>query len=251
MRSKKAFTLIELLVVIAIIALLLAILIPSLSIAKERARRVIDMTNLRQTGLGLNVYAEQNDGKLPPQYGNIAWRAAQAYVDGGSSSKPKAVHLGLVYENRMIDNPEIFYCPSQPRKIEYPWPYDYYFYTRGNTIEWGSELIEPPSMSGHKYVRTSYNYWIHGEMKLAKLASTKPIVVDNCQEWEVLPHKKSSSGDPQGLSALFVDGHTSFCIRKEIFDDALWPKDFSTYFNGPGNDLDLFTGILRQVEISQ
>jgi len=249
MENKKGFTLIELLVVIAIIALLLAILIPTLSIVKEKARRVVDMTNLRQTSLGLTVYTEQNDGKIPPQNGTMPWKAVLAYK--GSAISPTPFQLALLYENNMIDNPEVFYCPSQPRKSQYPIPYYYEFYTMENTIEWGSQLLTIPGVSGHVFVRTSYNYWTYGEKNIAKLASSKPIMVDNCQEWEVIPHKKGSNGDPQGLSTLFVDGHTSFCNRAEIFDDSLWPKDFSTNFNGPGNDINLFTEILRQVEMSQ
>jgi len=125
MNFKKGFTLIELLVVIAIIALLLAILIPSLSIAKERTRRVIDMTNLRQTSLGLNVYTEQNDGKIPPQNGTMPWEAVLAY--NGAAASPTPLQLALLYENNIIDTPEIFYCPSQPRKTQYPIPYYYDF----------------------------------------------------------------------------------------------------------------------------
>ena len=58
---KSAFTLIELLVVIAIIALLLAILIPSLQKAKEQVYTVICKSNLRQWGLCFKMYADDNN----------------------------------------------------------------------------------------------------------------------------------------------------------------------------------------------
>lgn len=61
---KKAFTLIELLVVVAIIALLIAILLPSLGRAREMARRSMCASNLRQLGLALNTYAQENKEKL-------------------------------------------------------------------------------------------------------------------------------------------------------------------------------------------
>jgi prepilin-type N-terminal cleavage/methylation domain-containing protein len=62
---RLAFTLVELLVVIAIIALLMGILVPVLGIAKEKARRVTCMGNIRQFILGINVYADDFDNYLP------------------------------------------------------------------------------------------------------------------------------------------------------------------------------------------
>ncbi len=66
MGKEKGFTLIELLVVIAVIALLIAILIPVLNLARERAQRVVCLSNLRQLTLAWVVYAEDHDGKLVP-----------------------------------------------------------------------------------------------------------------------------------------------------------------------------------------
>ncbi len=63
--KKYAFTLIELLVVIAIIALLLAIIIPSLSRAKTLARRLVSSSNMRQIGIGMGMYADDNKGFFP------------------------------------------------------------------------------------------------------------------------------------------------------------------------------------------
>ena len=63
-RGMCGFTLIELLVVVSIIALLLSILIPSLSKAKEQARTVVCQSNLGQWGLVFNVFAGDNNGRF-------------------------------------------------------------------------------------------------------------------------------------------------------------------------------------------
>lgn len=65
MQTKKGFTLIELLVVIAIIALLLAILLPSLQKVKEAARFVICKTHLKSYGLAGELYLQDNNGQFP------------------------------------------------------------------------------------------------------------------------------------------------------------------------------------------
>jgi prepilin-type N-terminal cleavage/methylation domain-containing protein/prepilin-type processing-associated H-X9-DG protein len=65
MEKRNGFTLIELLVVIAIIALLLAILMPSLRKARNQARDVVCRSNLKQWGTILSIYTEQSEGKFP------------------------------------------------------------------------------------------------------------------------------------------------------------------------------------------
>src|SRR6476619_1294314 len=64
-RSSGAFTLVELLVVIGIIALLISILLPALGKARQQAKTVQCLSNLRQMGMGWQLYLNQSKGRLP------------------------------------------------------------------------------------------------------------------------------------------------------------------------------------------
>jgi prepilin-type N-terminal cleavage/methylation domain-containing protein/prepilin-type processing-associated H-X9-DG protein len=99
-RRRPAFTLIELLVVIAIIAILAAILFPVFAQAREKARATACLSNLKQAGLALQMYAQDNDETLP----------LGAHVKGFNEPGTQPNFLGaLVPYTKSLG---IFACPS-------------------------------------------------------------------------------------------------------------------------------------------
>jgi len=97
--KSSGFTLIELLVVIAIIALLMAMLVPSLRQAREMAKRVLCVGNLRACGTSLALYAGSNGDRLPPPVPISGWSTQMFYRDAAWNPYDLRVYMAPYVES--------------------------------------------------------------------------------------------------------------------------------------------------------
>ncbi len=179
MKRKQGFTLIELLVVIAIIALLMGILLPALSRAREAGKRASCGHNLKQIGIAMAAYVGDYDD-LMPWYGtktsgsddthpyavyrcNHSGDSQTYYQHGtcwcGTKGKPIPLKLACLYAGKYIGDGKVFYCPSN-----FDPQYRYESYTKpepsisGLTNAWGMPH-QVFNRGQNDWVRMGYAYY--------------------------------------------------------------------------------------------
>ncbi len=254
MINKKGFTLIELLVVIAIIALLLAILLPSLRMVKEQARRMICATHLKSIGNGLAIWGDANDNKAIPnchkdgsETYNLGptWNPWNSYIIGAEMDDPawpgmaKPVQLGKLYSEQIVDVPDSYYCPTaQGARARAP-------YTMAHYRQPGLTKLMPPGNHnwgippGDNRCRANYMYYIWGENTYLDL-SIKPVVIDRISSSKGIAHRKNDK--PFGINALFGDGHVN--LTRTSGDDEL-SRLVELGYSKLGTDLANFVAVLK------
>ncbi len=211
----RAFTLIELLVVIAIIAILAALLFPVFATARAKARQAVCTSNLRQIGLSIAMYMEDNDSLYPyaidpaDKYTPQIWAGNPDFAAFYQSIPT----IGMIQDvlQPYIKSKELFHCPSDTG-------FDQEDFTGLDIDPTGTPPNARPS-SFQKF-GTSYYYRTELAARHATDSSVQQpaqvnVLFDGAGAWH-----GSQFPPSQRYCVLFADGHTKNITRDYL--DQLW-----------------------------
>lgn len=185
--GRRAFTLVDILVTIAVIAVLIGLLLPSVSMVRESARRVVCSSDLRQLGLGINMYAEDNRSILPESVFLEEVSSREAFpiaphlmdtvrTDADEFSAREWGQwdgLGLLFSASYIEAPSVFYCPSHTGENR----------ESDNIDRWDSAL-ETELVSNFQYRGVGPD----GQRMLTQIDSNAALVTDTVRSVDHLNH---------------------------------------------------------------
>lgn len=119
-RRCAGLSIVDVLVSMAVVVLLMGLLLPSMGLVRETARRVICQSNVRQQGMSLAMYAQDYLNRLPP---SVFTEDPVGIADGENFDQMNAVRLGadflwmwdglgVLYDHDYMSMPGVYYCPS-------------------------------------------------------------------------------------------------------------------------------------------